>query len=204
MKNAVPSPELKKTNTYTSQAYWNKRADMLYYRYVDYIIRAVGVNAKSMVDVGTGNCPYLEWFDWIDERVSVDIRQPYSSPTVKGVQGDIHKLTFDKKFDLCTCLQVMEHVPDATAFGRRLLTLADLVVVSVPYKWPTFPKTTKGHVHDPVDYEKLTSWMGRKANYHQVVKEPFSNTKSQRLIAIYDRDPERKFGHGLAETMIRR
>lgn len=191
-------------NAFQTQAYWQRRSDMLYYRYIDYIIRAVAVNAKSMVDVGTGNCPYLEWFDWIPERVSIDIRTPYASDTVKGIKGDIFKIPVTRKYDICTCLQVLEHVPDAAAFGRRLLEMSDLVVISVPYNWPTFPKVTKGHLHDPVDYDKLTGWMGRKANYKQVVQEPFSSTKSQRLIAIYDRDPGRKFSHSLAETMVRR
>ena len=95
-------------------------------------------------------------------------------------------------------------VPDAATFAQRLLKMSDLVVVSVPYKWPILPKVTKGHVHDPVDYEKLTDWMGRKANYKQVVQEPFSHTKSQRLIAVYARDHDLKFSHKLAEKMIRR
>lgn len=203
-KPADAKPAKPAMTAYETQAYWQRRSDMLYYRYIDYIIRAIAVDARSMVDVGTGNCPYLEWFDWIPERVSIDIRTPYSSDSVKGIKGDIFKLPITKKYDICSCLQVLEHVPDAGAFGKRLLEMSDLVVVSVPYKWPTFPKVTTGHVHDPVDYEKLTGWMGRPANYKQVVQEPFSNAKSQRLIAIYDRDPRRKFLHTLAETMVRR
>jgi hypothetical protein len=36
---------------------------MLYYQYLQYIIRCIGHDAASVVDVGTGNVPYLEWFD---------------------------------------------------------------------------------------------------------------------------------------------
>lgn len=189
---------------YASQEYWAKRSDMLYYRYIDFIVRAVGVDAQTMVDVGTGNCPYLEWFEWIPERTSVDIRVPYQSETVKGVKGDIHKLTFDKRFDLLTCLQVLEHVPDATAFARRLLEISELAIISVPYKWPVVPKATPGHIHDPVDYAKLTQWMGREANYKIIVQEPFGGVKGQRLIALYDRDPGRRFTYALRERMIHR
>lgn len=190
--------------TYASQDYWARRSDMLYYRYVDFIVRAVGVDARSMVDVGTGNCPYLEWFDWIPERTSVDIRVPYQSDTVKGVKGDIHKLKFEKRFDLLSCLQVLEHIPDAAAFARRLLDLAELAIISVPYKWPTVPKPTPGHIHDPVDYAKLTQWMGREANYKIIVQEPFGGVKGHRLIALYDRDPGRRFTYALRERMIHR
>ncbi|WP_167197253.1 class I SAM-dependent methyltransferase [Roseovarius gahaiensis] len=162
-------------SNYQSGSYWRERSDMLYYRYIDYIMRCVSVSAQSMIDVGTGNCPYMEWFDWIPERVSVDIRIPYQSEHVKGVKGDIFEMTFDRAFDICTCLQVLEHVPEADRFARRLLELGELVIVSVPYNWPGGEEQTAGHVHDPVDYDKLTDWMGRPANYHVVVEEPFGN-----------------------------
>jgi hypothetical protein len=184
-------------SAYASQAYWNKRSSMRYYRYINLVVRALGRQARSMVDVGTGNCPYLEWFDWIPERLSVDIRTPYTSPAVKGIQGDIFKLNFDHKFELCTCLQVMEHVPDAGAFGKRLMELSDLLIVSLPYKWPVWPQKTTGHIHDPVDEAKLAGWMGRKPNYHHIIKEPFSGSKGERLVAIYHRDPDRDFSKQL-------
>lgn len=187
---------------FASGEYWRKRSDMMYYRYLDYIIRSVGAKASSLIDVGSGNCPYLDWWDWIPERVSVDIRVPYSSEGVVGIQGDIFKLAFDKTFDLCTCFQVLEHVPDAEAFARRLLELGELVIVSVPYKWGDKPRVTPGHVHDPVSYEKLTGWMGREANYKIIVEEPFGRLKNKRLIALYDKDPERTFGPGTGKGRI--
>lgn len=178
-----------KKSAYQSQLYWKRRKQMLYYRYIQRIIKEIGASAQSMIDVGSGNCPYLEWFDWIPERVSVDIRVPYSSEQVQGIQGDIFQLEFPKLFDVCTCLQVLEHVPDAGAFAKRLLQLARTVVVSVPYKWPNSPKPTPGHVHDPVDYAKLSSWMGRKADYKIIVEEPLSSSpRRRRLIAIYTTD----------------
>jgi hypothetical protein len=107
------------------------------------------------------------------------------------VQGDIFELDFGQTFDVCTCFQVLEHVPDATRFARKLLQLAPTVLVSVPYRWPRTPPT-KGHVHDPVSYYKLSRCMGRRANYHMIVQEPFGGRKSSRLIAIYFADSSRK------------
>jgi len=177
---------------FASGDYWARREDSLYYRYVDYIVRTVGREAKTLLDVGTGNCPYLEWFYWIDRKVSIDMRVPYRSKTVEGMVGDIHEMDFGEGFDIVTCLQVLEHVPDASIFGRRLLELGKIVVVSVPYRWDTSPRTL-GHIHDPVTYKKLTAWMGREANYREVVREPFHTRKSERLIAIYDvQAPSRK------------
>lgn len=175
--------------------YWNDRFDLIYYQTVDYIVRAVGTDARAIVDVGTGGCPYLDWFDWIERRVSIDINKPYSSPSVQGLKADILRDDVPGDFDLCTCLQVLEHVPDAGPFARRLLELAPTVIVSVPYQWPD-GKTT-GHVHDPVDMEKLTGWFGRAPNYHLIVEEPLRRVKNKRLVAIYDRDPNRSFGSSM-------
>ena len=177
---------------YASGRYWAQRSDLLYYRYIDYMMRVVATDARSLIDVGTGGCPYLEWFDWIPDRVSFDLRSPYTSETVRGIEGDIMGYRFEERFDACTCLQVLEHVPDVKPFARRLLEIARTVVVSVPHRWP--PRTTPGHVQDPVTARKLNAWMGRRANYAIVVAEPFRGAKGERLIAVYDEDPGRRFG----------
>ncbi|MDI6025688.1 hypothetical protein QBK99_05665 [Corticibacterium sp. UT-5YL-CI-8] len=177
--------------------YWDDRFDLLYYQAVDYIVRTVGTDARSIVDVGTGGCPYLEWFPWIERRLSIDIDKPYSSPTVQALNANILYDKVPDGFDLCTCLQVLEHVPEAGRFARRLTELARTVIVSVPYKWPD--GKTQGHLHDPVDMEKLTTWFGRAPNYHVIVEEPLRRIKNKRLIAIFDEDPKRIFG----ATMLR-
>lgn len=175
--------------------YWNDRFDLMYYQTVDFIVRAVGAEARSLVDVGTGGCPYLEWFPWIERRVSIDINKPYSSPAVQALNANILDDDVPVGFDLCTCLQVLEHVPEAGRFARRLMELAPTVIVSVPYQWPD--GKTQGHVHDPVDVDKLIGWFGREPNYHIVVEEPLRRTKNKRLVAIFDENPKRSFGSTL-------
>ncbi len=169
---------------YTSGRYWAHRSDMMYYHYVDYIVRTVGREAGSMIDVGSASSPFIERFDWIREKLSLDMAPPYASDTVMGIQGDLMQIEFARKFDLCTCLQVLEHIPDVRPFARKLLTLSDLVVVSVPFMWPT--SAAEDHIHDPISYEMLTDWMGMEANYHIVVSEPFRGKVGDRLIAVYD------------------
>ncbi len=174
-------------------SYWNRRSDMLYYQYFRYMIRCIGPEAGSIVDVGSHSSPYLEWFDWIPEKVSVDLKKPYQSETVRGVEGNVLDLAFPKTFDIATCLQVLEHVPEPAPFARRLLELGRLVLVSVPYKWPA--GRLKAHVNDPVDRRRLAEWFGRKPNYTLIVHEPFVKTSGARVFALYDTgDPGRRFG----------
>ncbi len=179
---------------YQSGRYWEARSDLMYYRYVDFIVRVLGSEATSLIDVGTGNCPYLEWFPWIDRRVSIDIQGPYVSSGVLGIEANVLDHQFKDQFDLCLCLQVLEHVPDPKRFARRLLELADIVIITVPFDWPE--GQTKGHLHDPVDLKKLTKWVGRTPNFSTVVTEPFRYKKHQRLLAVYDvSQPKRKIGY---------
>lgn len=193
--------ERKKAAIYSSGEYWQDRMDLLYYGYVDFIMRTLARDAASHLDVGTANCPYQEWFDWIPERISFDRAPPYASANVTGIEGDFMAHDFGRRFDVVSCLQVLEHVPDAQAFTRRLMALGDLVIISVPFMWPEH--MLDDHVHDPVSLEKLTDWAGRAPNYHVVVEEPFRSRK--RLIAVFDTtDPDRGWGKKHVHARIRR
>jgi hypothetical protein len=190
---ARPAPRRGQGDTYASGAYWAARSELLYYQYFRYIVRCIGHDARSMADVGSGNCPYLEWFDWIPDRVSCDIRSPYRSATVRGVQGNILALDFPERFDLVSCLQVLEHVDEPAPFARRLLGMGRLVLVSVPHRWPR--GATRSHVNDPVDLRRVERWFCRRANYHLLVREPFVGAKGERLFVLFDADdPARRFG----------
>lgn len=180
----------------TRSPYWRKRSDLLYYQNFRFLVRCIGRDARSMVDVGSNKSPYLEWFDWIPDRVSVDLEKPYQSEAVKGIEGNIFDLKFEQPFDLCSCMQVLEHVPEPEPFARRLLELGRTLLVSVPYRWPR--GSHREHVNDPVDLEKLELWFGRKPNYHLVVQEPFAGRTGARMFAIFDiADPGRQFGKEL-------
>lgn len=171
---------------YASGAYWRHRQHLLYYQAVRQIVDFLGAPGASIIDVGSGNSPYLEWFEWAGERLSVDIGVPYQSDKVTGLQADIVSHAFHRVFDICTCLQVLEHVRDPVTFGRRLFDLARIIVISVPYQWPA--GVVKGHLHDPVDRSKLRRWTGRYPNYEFVVEEPLRHRCSARLISVYDRE----------------
>ena len=165
------------------RAYWDRRADSLYLQYVFFLARVVGREARSVIDVGSNDCPYLEWLDWIPQKVSVDIDAPYSSPGVEARKGDFLDLDIRESFDLGLCLQVLEHVPDVAAFARKLLLTTPHLIVSVPYRWEP---GEADHIHDPVDEVKLAAWFGRKPNYRIVMREPFF--KKRRMIAYFDRE----------------
>ncbi|MGD1700496.1 tetratricopeptide repeat protein [Dapis sp. BLCC M229] len=183
------STSLKDEIAKQKSSYWSQRENNIYIFAIRQIIHKLGSDATSIIDVGSNGCPYLDWFKWIPERYSIDLRKPYKAPGIVDVTTDFLKYTPEKRFDLLMCLQVIEHVPNARAFCQKLLETARLLVVSVPYKWPK--GQTKGHIHDPVDLEKMNSWFGREPNYQNIIQEVES--PSRRLICIYNTESNKKW-----------
>lgn len=164
--------------------YWTRRKHLMYFKYVDVMVRAIGRDATSIIDIGSKNCGYLDWFYWIDDKASLDLNEPYSAPGVRSIQANLFDWQPDKLYDVALCLQVMEHVPDVQAFGAKLLSVARHVIISVPYKWREDAAAT--HVHDPIDRSKFRSWFSVRPNYEVVVPEPLGGSHSRRLVAYFN------------------
>lgn len=164
--------------------YWESRKDSLYYQAVRILTSHLGARAQTLADVGSAGCPYVDWFDWIPERTSIDLRNPYKAHGVRSITADFLKWEPDKVYDVVTCLQVLEHIPDAGAFAQKLLSMSKILIVSVPFKWK--PGGNSSHVHDPVDVAKMRSWFQREPNFSYRITEVL--TDSPRLIQVYERD----------------
>jgi len=164
--------------------YWSARKNHIYLLAVRTIVEQLGQKAQSLVDVGSNGCPYLDWFEWIHNRTSIDIDNPYTRPSVHAVKADFMKWEPDKKYDMSLCLQVLEHVEEPHSFAQKLLNLSDVAVISVPYNWPA--GRTKGHIHDPVDEKKMYDWFGREPNFSYIATEVVSPVS--RLVCVYERD----------------
>jgi SAM-dependent methyltransferase len=156
--------------------YWERRKKALYYRISVDLAHKHAPQAKSVLDVGSRNCEYVRWCDWIPRKVAIDIR-PFTIPGVTMVQGDFLEYRPEELFDLVFCMQVLEHLEDPTSFGRRLLEAGKVVVVSVPNRWPR--GSEKSHVQDPVDEGMLDSWMGL-APIERVLED-------RRIMAVYQK-----------------
>ena len=164
--------------------YWERRAWSLYLHAVKDVVGNLGRDAKSIIDVGSAACPYLDWYDWIPHKTSLDLRRPYVAPGINSVKSDFLTWNPDRDYDILTCLQVMEHVPSAEEFAQKILSISKIAVVSLPFMWKAGLNVS--HVHDPVDEEKIIGWFGRKPNASFKIKEVVSG--SERVIHVYERD----------------
>lgn len=165
--------------------YWKVRAEKRYYRKAVRYGRLFAPNAQSVLDVGSNACEYINWMDWIPERVRIDPLPVGELDGVTTIQGDFMEYQPPNPFDLILCLQVLEHVKDPGAFCARLLGMGKVIVISVPYRWP--PMRNSDHLHDPVDDEKLISWTGRPALARRVVSDD-KGSKGRRLVAVFKGD----------------
>lgn len=163
-------------------SYWTERKTQVYYQHVYALASFIGRDAESVIDVGSNGCPYLDWFGWIPRRLSVDLRNPYRADHVEGIEADFLKFSPAETFDLGLCLQVLEHIPDAETFAKKLQETARELIVSVPYKWPANHQPKIGHIHDPVDEKKIGAWFGRQPDFQMISTE---RTGVRRLICYF-------------------
>lgn len=160
--------------------YWAARRHMLYYQAVFQYAAVAGYHAKNVLDVGCAGTDYVNWLYWISDRYVLDYSIPHPPKGTIAIETDFLSYQPESKFDLVMCCQVLEHVPQPFEFCQRLKEVAANLIVSVPYQWLG---KAPGHINDPVDGAKLKSWMGIAPNSHQVVSEPF---RESRLIAYYN------------------
>lgn len=166
-----------------TSAYFSKRKNLFYYKYVDFLVRGFAADAKSLIDIGTASARYLDEWDWIPDRTSLNLNHAYQSDVVKAVVADFFDFTPPQKYDFATCFQVLEHIPNAKVFARKLLATSDNVLISVPYKWPK--GSNKDHVHDPVSLWKVRWWFGRRETYRIIVEEPLDDGPKRRRLICY-------------------
>jgi len=146
--------------------YWSDRQHLKYYE----LVREWMGSGESVADIGSRDTPVATWGRF-DRRYAVDLRLMPDLPNVECVQADFMTWAPPERLSLVTCLQVLEHVEDPSAFLRRCLSMATRVIVSVPYRWPKGRE--KHHLHDPVSENDVERWAGRQPWQSAVVRDRF-------------------------------
>lgn len=181
----VPDPTRWRGQTHRARAhaltadYWQSRRDFRYYREVVRLAKEHAPAEGSALDVGAREAELLQWLDWFERRVALDVDPIPARPGVETVTADFGEFEPDACFDLVLCLQVLEHLQEPESFARKLLETGRTVIVSVPHRWPGW--VTDEHLHDPVDEAKLRRWTGRDPIETSIVED----LGMERLICVY-------------------
>lgn len=140
-------------------SYWNDRKHLNYYKDVRKLLETIGPR-KSILDIGPLDTPVATWGKF-DHRYTVgpNVRDPLDG--VKAFLG-----LWPGKFpnlelpvSVITCLQVIEHLESPRDFCDSLFASADIVIISVPYKWSK--SSCSYHRHNLIDEQKLEAMTGR-------------------------------------------
>lgn len=145
--------------------YWTKRQHADYYLKAVNLVKELSPAGGTLLDVGSGlqkGCRYLEWLpDFEISTIDKEADQGIRLPGITAHFGDFLEWSPpDPDYTVVMSLQCIEHVPNALAFARKMLSLAPIVVCSVPHNWQA--GACKHHVHDPIDHAKLRAWFGRR------------------------------------------
>jgi SAM-dependent methyltransferase len=168
---------------YSRGAYHDKRRNLLYYKAVNDLATRYGRTASSVIDIGCMDARFVNSLNWISSRVALDLHSipiTFRTLNVKRIRTDFLSFETSQKYDLVLCLQVLEHLDDPHAFAHKLLAIGHKVIISVPYKWPQ--GFCQYHVQDPVDEDKLMSWIQREWIEKVIVTE--SNGISRIVIVV--------------------
>ncbi len=167
--------------------YWAERRNLRYYRVaVDFVRREAG--GRRLIDVGGGiglGCRYLEWLPDFDRSCVETSCGPGRIPGVRLVVEDFEHWTPDGDFDVCLCLQVVEHVVTPESFVAKMFALAPVVVLSLPYRWKA--GACPHHIHDPIDEDKLLAWTGREPRALEIVED----RGVSRMVVVYRESVDR-------------
>ena len=165
------------------QQYWIQRQNFVYMHVCKQLIGMIARSASTVADIGSNRTPLLDIFPAGIKKYSVDPETPYEAEDVESVFADFLQWNPSDSIQFGTCMQVMEHVVDATSFAKRMLEICEVSLISVPHLEP--PDSNPGHVHSMIDLDRIVDWFGRAPNYHYVSTEL---SGEQRIICIFDRN----------------
>ena len=170
------------------EAYWNQRKNYVYLHVCRRLIEVIANSATSVADIGSNRSPILDYFGAKQTKYSVDIENPYVAEDVISITEDFYTWSPPEPVQVGTCFQVIEHVPGPAKFCRRMLEMFEVSIVSVPHLEPS--GVNPGHINNDIDLAMLTSWFGRKPNFHYIAKELSGD---ERIICVFDRTTEDEF-----------
>ncbi len=68
-----------------------------------------------------------------------------------------YELPDNKKYNLLLCNQVLEHAPQPALFMKKLISLAKISIILVPFNWGDCGKLCK-HTTNHITNKKLLEW----------------------------------------------
>ena len=147
--------------------YWARRRNDRIYLMTLVFAHFFCRSKRTVADVGCHVSPLVLMVPGFSSRFAIDpsARAKEAWREVNGAtfvnrtleDVDVQALTGDDRFDLIICHQVIEHLEEPARFAALLGAKARRVILSTTFETPA--GMIRGHVQDPIDLEKLESWL---------------------------------------------
>jgi len=162
--------------------YWEERKELKYYKRVVDLSKKYFETAGSVIDIGSCDSEVLSYLDWIPDRTAIDLRKLPELKNVEKIKADFMKFKFKKNYDAAICLQVLEHVKNPEKFVKKIFSISNITLLSLPYNWNDENKPIS-HIHHLIDEKKIYSWTKKEPSYFEIVSE---DTGEKRIILVYN------------------
>jgi 2-polyprenyl-3-methyl-5-hydroxy-6-metoxy-1,4-benzoquinol methylase len=171
--------------------YWERRKNNDYYKLVKAICSKILINNKnySIIDFGCRNTEII--FDLkCDKKFLLDKKDEYkpyqklkiAEKNIIFIEKSIYDIDYTNEFDICICLQTLEHLEDPEKAFRLIHKASKLyTIISLPYKWEVF---AKGHIHHHIDEQLIKKWTKLDPIQSYVMKD----RGSERIINVYTKN----------------
>jgi SAM-dependent methyltransferase len=163
--------------------YWKQRKAHTYYYDIIKICSKIlkGNEDFSIIDYGCRDTEVI--FDLeCNNKFLLDKENFYNkkqkniikNKNIKFLEKSIYDVNFENEFDICLCLQTLEHLDNPKkAFEIIHKSSKNYTIISLPYQWSQF----KYHLHHHINEEVIKEWTGIEPS------ESFLN--GNRIINIY-------------------
>ena len=168
--------------------YWNKRQHLAYYKKIIEICSKILKNNEnySIIDFGCKNTEVI--FDLkCNKKFLLDKRNTYSKKqklkisekNIQFLEQNICDIEYENKFDICVCLQTLEHLKDPErAFQIIHKASKKYIIISLPYKWGA--RNPNGHLHHNIEQQLIKKWTGIEPDQSFIIEDD-----RYRIINVY-------------------
>jgi SAM-dependent methyltransferase len=171
------------------KSYWTDRKNFLYYKKIIEICSEIIKDNKnySIIDFGCKNTEIIFNLK-CDKKFLLDRRNFYNEKqkkiilekNIKFLEQSIYDIEFENEFDICICLQTLEHLEyPEKAFKLIHKASKKYTIISLPYKWKSQLDN-----HSNINEQVIKKWTGIEPDDSFVIKEGQGGCSS-RIINVY-------------------